>query len=448
MKSLGLPWALAACAQVASLTHAAGLAPRDFAYGCPIVSSADASAYRITLPLAIYQGTVRDDLGDLAVFNARGEVVPFFIRPVPADAQPTNSPKFLPLFPLLGPTPATTADMRVTVNAPRVALTLNSSAVAAGSVPHQYLLDARALEEPVAALHVVWEHAPLEFSGRMRIESSDDLDSWRMVAGAAPVASLRADGQQFLLARIELPPTRARFWRLSWVGDVPSLPITKVRAEFAQAHADPGWSSEMVAARQDARRSTDYVFDLGGHLPVERVDLRLAEANSVAAADLYSRKDPRDAWNFVTRARFYRIHTPHGDDQNEPVTVPLNRDRYWLARMPNPPSAGDLALIAAWHPSELLFLAQGNPPFLLAYGSSSSTAARTDLTPFVSDIVVPPATLADAEKLGGAARLVVAKPPFPWRRWILWLVLLGALAALGYMAARLLGETGRPQPPS
>jgi hypothetical protein len=295
---------------------------------------------------------------------------------------------------------------------------------------------------------LVWAHAPLEFSGRLRIESSDDLDSWRVVAVAAPVASLQADAQEFLQDRIELPPTRANFWRLSWVGDAPGVPLTKVQAEFAQAHADPGWSTETVGARQDARRSSDYVFDLGGHAPVERVDLRLAEANSVVVADLYSRIDPRDAWNFRTRARFYRIHTPHGDDQNERIAVPLNRDRYWLARIPNPASAGDLALIAAWRPAELVFLAQGEPPFLIAFGSGSSTAARTDLTPFISNIAVPSATLANGENLGGAARLAAVKPPFPWRRWILWLVLLGALAALGYMAARLLAETDRPPPPS
>ena len=450
MKSFGfcLPWALAACAQAASLAHAGNPAPQDFAYGYPIVTSSEASAYRITLPLAIYQGTVRDDLGDLAVFNARGEVVPFFIRPVPAETQPAHPPEFLPLFPLLGTRPATAADMRVTVNSPRVALTVSSSGIAAGSVPHQYLLDARALEEPVAALQLVWEHAPLEFSGRIRIESSDDLDSWHMAAVAAPVASLQADGQELLHARIELPSTRANFWRLSWVGDVPSVPITKVQAEFAQAHADPGWSSETAKARQDARRSSDYMFDLGGHIPVERVDLQLTEANSVVVADLYSRKDPRDAWNSVTRARFYRIHTPRGDDHNEPIAVPLSRDRYWLARIPNPASAADLALIAAWHPSELVFLAQGDPPFLVAYGSSTSIAARTDLNPFISNIAVPPATLGAGERLGGAARLAAVKPPFPWRRWILWLVLLGALAALGYMAARLLEETGRPVPPS
>jgi hypothetical protein len=450
VKSFGfcLPWALAACAQTASLAHAADLAPREFAYGRPIVLPAEASAYRITLPLAIYQGTVRNDLGDLAVFNAHGEVVPFFIRPLPAETRPAHAPAFLPLFPLLGTTPATAAEMRVTVNSPQVALTLSSSGAAPGIVPRQYLLDARALEEPVAALQLVWEHAPADFSGRLRIESSDDLDSWRLVLVAAPVASLQAGGQEFLQARIELPPARAKYWRLSWVDGVPNAAIAKVLAQFAQTHADPGWTSETVEARQDARRSTDYVFDLGGHVPVERVDLRLAEANSVVAADLYSRKDPRDAWNFVIHGRFYRIHTPHGDDQNEPIAVPANRDRYWLARIPNPASTGYLALIAAWRPSEIVFLAQGDPPFLLAYGSISSTAARTDLTPFISDIALSAATLADAEKLGGAARLAPAKPPFPWRRWILWLVLLGALAALGYMAARLFEETGPAQPPS
>jgi hypothetical protein len=247
------------------------------------------------------KGTVRGDLGDLAVFNARGEVVPFFIRPLPAETQPAHSAEFLPLT---------------------------------------------------------------------------------------------------------------------------------------------------VSARPDERQPSDYVFDLGGHVPVERVDLRLAEANSVVVADLYSRKDPRDAWNFVVRARFYRINTPRGDDRNEPIAVPLNQDRYWLARTSNSASAGDLALIAAWRPSELVFLAKGDPPFLVAYGSSSWTAARTELAPLISNIAVPPATLAAGEKLGGAAALAAAKPPFPWRRWILWLVLVGAVAALGYMAARLLEQTAPPQPPA
>jgi hypothetical protein len=439
-------WALTAGAHATSLGHPNGLSPQDYAHGYPIVSSSEASAYRIPLPLAIYQGTVRDDLGDLAVFNGRGEVVPFFIRPLPVHPEPARSPEYLPMFPLLGTTPATAAEMRVTINSPRVALKLSSSGDAPDNVPHQYLLDGRALEGSVTALQLIWAQAPPEFSGRLRIESSDDLDSWRLVAAAAPIASLQADGREFLQARIELPPTRAKFWRLSWVDGVPSLPVTKVQAQFAEVHSDAGWERETVRGLQDARRPSDFVFDLGAHLPVQRVDLQLAEANSVVVADLYTRKDPRDAWNFVTRARFYRIHTPHGDEQSEPIDIPLNANRSWLARIANPASVDAPALIAAWRPSEIVFLAQGKPPFLLAYGSGSSIAERTNLAPFIPDIAVQPATLGDTEELGGAARLVEGRPPFPRRRWVLWLVLLAALAVLSYMAARLFKDS-QAEPP-
>jgi len=444
-RSFFVSWALTACAQAAGLGQAMGLSPQDYAHGYPIVASSEASAYSIPLPMAVYQGTVRDDLGDLAVFNSRGEVVPFFIRPLPANPEPARSPEYVPLFPLLGTTPATAAEMRVTINSPRVALKLSSSGVTPENVPHQYLLDARELEGSVTALELIWAQAPPEFSGRLRIESSDDLDSWRLVAAAAPIASLQADGREFLQARIELPPTRAKFWRLSWADGVPSLPVTKVQAQFAQGHSDAGWGKTTVRGQQDARHPTDFVFDLGGHLPVERVDLQLTEANSVVVADLYTRKDPRDAWNFVTRARFYRIHTPHGDDQNEPIDIPLNPHRFWLARIVNPASVRAPALIAAWRPSEIVFLAQGKRPFLLAYGSGSSIVERTNLAPFISDIAVQPVTLGDAEELGGAARLLEARPPFPTRRWVLWLVLLGALAVLSYMAVRLLKD-GRSEP--
>lgn len=439
-------WALTTCAQAAGLGHPMGLSPQDYAHGYPIVASSEASAYRVPLPLAIYQGTVRDDLGDLAVFNARGEVVPFFIRPLPANPEPARSPEYLPLFPLLGTTPATAAEMRVTINSPRVALNLRSSRVTPENVPHQYLLDAREFEGSVTALELIWSQAPPEFAGRLRIESSDNLDSWRLVAAAAPIASLQADGRELLQARIELPPTRAKFWRLSWVDGVPSLPVTKVQAQFAQGHSEAGWEKVTVLGQQDARRPTDFVFDLRGHLPVQRVDLQLTEANSVVMADLYTRKDPRDAWNFVTRARFYRIHTPHGDDQNEPIDIPLNPHRSWLARIANPTYIRTPALIAAWRPSEIVFLAQGKPPFLLAFGSGSSIAERTNLAPVISDIALQPATLGDAEELGGAARLLEGRPPFPARRWVLWLVLLAALAVLSYMAVRLFKDS-EAEPP-
>jgi len=82
---------------------------------------------------------------------------------------------------------------------------------------------------------------------------------------------------------------------------------------------------------------------------------------------------------------------------------------------------------------------------VLAYGSGSSRAPRTDLTSFLAGITVAPAALGNAKNLGGVARLAAARPPVQWRRWILWLVLFGALAALASMAHRLLEENGAPR---
>jgi hypothetical protein len=404
MKTIGwtyVAWAFVGCA------HAEGLSPQDFASEYSIVLSSEASVYRIELPPAIYQGTVHDELEDLAVFNSRGEAVPFFIRSSPRDGRPGHAPAFLPLFPLLGATPSTASEMRVTIesagvssaggHSPGLGLRMDSSVPAPGSaVPRQYILDARAFEDSLAALQLVWAREPVGYSGRVRIESSDDLDSWRTVVAAAPVASLQANGREFVHARIEFPAARGKFWRLTWVGGTPSSPLTKVLGEFAENRTDAAWAIETVRGRQDTRRPADFEFDLEGHIPVERID------------------------------------------------VPLTRDRYWLARVPegNPLFAGELSLAAAWHPSELVFLAQGNPPFVLAYGSGSLRVPRTDLTSFISGIAVAPAALGDAKNLGGVARLAAARPPVQWRRWILWLVLFGALAALASMAHRLLEENG------
>ena len=62
------------------------LSPQDFAYGLPVITTKEAAAYRFALPLAVYQGTYRENLADLRVFNARGDAVPFsLLRPA---AQP------------------------------------------------------------------------------------------------------------------------------------------------------------------------------------------------------------------------------------------------------------------------------------------------------------------------------------------------------------------------
>jgi hypothetical protein len=82
-----------------SVAPAQVLLPRDFAYGQMALPARAAAAYRISLPLTVYQFTSYEDLADLRVFNAEGIVVPFSLSRPAAQAPIHKAPTTVPLFP-------------------------------------------------------------------------------------------------------------------------------------------------------------------------------------------------------------------------------------------------------------------------------------------------------------------------------------------------------------
>jgi Protein of unknown function (DUF3999) len=58
-----------------SMVQALPLSPHDFAFGLPVTTTQEAAAYRFSLPLIVYQDTVREDLGgDLSQIPATLQV--------------------------------------------------------------------------------------------------------------------------------------------------------------------------------------------------------------------------------------------------------------------------------------------------------------------------------------------------------------------------------------
>ena len=94
-----LATALASVGHAETPTHDP-LTPDDFAYGLKVVVPGEAAAYRVSLPLVVYQKLVRCDLGDLRVFNERGEVVPYALERPRSETSVSGTPTVLPLFTL------------------------------------------------------------------------------------------------------------------------------------------------------------------------------------------------------------------------------------------------------------------------------------------------------------------------------------------------------------
>jgi hypothetical protein len=391
----------------------------------------------------VYRASVDQDLGDARVFNARGETVPYaiFRRGEPTAAAPAQT---LPLFPLRGDARAAANGLKLTLDSGDGTVQLQTPPRSAEVGPVvEYIVDARGMEPAIASLQLVWPEASADFSGRLRVETSDDFANWRNVA-TAPVANLHAAGQSLLEDRIEVAAAKAKFWRLSWIGTPPAFELSAIKATATQGPPNTHWSTLFINGTADAGQQGSYRFDLGSRLPIERVNLVLPETNAVYAVELSSRPRDQGEWRAVTRAGFYRLSTPDGEQRNGDVPVGLHRDRYWQARiLGDGARLNPLRLEARFSPADLEFVAQGPPPFQLAYGSAAIHSGETSLAMLPAAATIGRATLGPRGTLGGEVRLSDARATT--KRLVLWSVLTIAVVLLGTMAARLSRERRTPR---
>ena len=428
--------------------------PKDFAYRMEVTGTGEAAAYRVAVPLAVYQKIVHPDLADLRVFNGNGEQVPFAIER-PAAGTVASAATALSLFPLKDDSDATLNAIRVTIESGKGSVNVQTENQAQQSGRNSgYLVDGRALDVPVSALRLEWPQDAPDFAGRVNVEESDSLTDWRIVRSAAPIANLHSAADRLVEQRIEFPPTRARFWRLSWAGTAAPFVLTSIFGEPARQSVDALHASMNVAATAvTAARSVpgEFQYDLGATVPVDRLNLELPDLNTVVDVELLSRDRPQDAWRAVRHGGFYRLKSEGEELRNGPVSVLPNSARYWMVR--TDPGQGGLGktaprLVVEWVPHEVVFIARGSPPFYVAYGSGVAQSAAGSLDMLPKNVAIATAALSAPEASGGDSLLLPPAAPFPWKTPLLWLVLTVGAGLLGWMAYRLSKDVSRDAPKS
>jgi Protein of unknown function (DUF3999) len=425
-----------------SAPESAELGPEDFAYRMRVMGTSDAAAYRVTLPLAVYQKVAHPDLADLRVFNGKGAPVPFSLqRPVAGTV--AGATRTLPVFPLKGDSHAALDALRVTIESGSGAINVHTGVPAAPSDRiSAYLVDARPMDVPVAALELEWPQDAADFAGRMKIEASDNLSDWRLVTAAAPIANLHSSTERLVERRVGLERVQARYWRLSWVGPAAPFVLTAVLAEPSKQSMDVRHASLTVPGTPVESAPGEFAFDLGASLPVDRVNLQLPEINTVVEVELLSRARPADPWRFIRRTGLYRLKSDTDELRNGPVSVAVNTDRHWLVRTDRKGGgigSGTARLVVEWVPHEVIFVARGEPPFYLSYGSVVAESAAVSLGP-PPELSIGTASLGDPERVGGDARLQPRAPAYPWKNVLLWAILIVGATLLAWMALRLFRE--------
>jgi hypothetical protein len=427
-----------------------------FAWNAPLAIDGTHAFHRLELPTGVYEGAVRSDLGDLRIRNAEGEPVPFAFLPVPAADRERAPAIDLPLFPLyVGDDAVDLGDLTMTMRrdatGTRVDLATRDGSAIRGRRLAGYLIDAGERRAPLSALTLV-ASATSDVDTRVRIEASDDLATWRSLVAAAPLLALEFRGRHLVRDRVALPAAAARYLRVSFAPPAPVVEIAAARGEAAPRSVEPVRQWRKVAGTADARHRGEYLFDVGGWFPVDRVTLDLPDVNAVAPSLVYAalpapaNGNDGDAWRHVATSVFYRLRQGDGETVNAPVAVPTTASRRWKVRVdPASGGLGDAApsLSVGYVPRTIVFAARGRPPFELVWGSAKAGPVALPVATLVPgfDVRTTPATFGAASAgAPGAPRLDALREPPDVKRRLLWAVLAAATIALAWMAAALLRQ--------
>lgn len=420
----------------------------DFRHVMPVTAQSADGLQRVELPAAVHQGAARADLGDLRVFNAGGETLPFAFAGSPQRLNTRPGSYTLPFFPQTQKVgaPAAGLDLQVKQLPDGTLVSLRSVPKVAPSAPTTrttaYLVDASKLKEPIAALELDWTVTDESRSGRLRVEASDDLKSWSTLASDAPLLDIEHGGERLARKRVEFSPVKAKYLRLTWQRE--AFQLNTLRADGPSASA-PVEYRRIEFTATPGEKPGEYLFDLLGRLPMERVSLALPQANTVAPARIQTRTDAKQPWRDVGAATFYRLTRDGVELTPPPATLNAMPERYLLLRVDGKGGGigtGMPKLVIEWQPRSIVFAARGQGPFRIAYGNAGvvpATFALTELLPGYesgSEYALPLA------KAGEPAAQQISEPGIVQKvvkqagskQGVLWLVLLAGVAMLGWMA--------------
>lgn len=412
--------------------------------------------YKLSLPLPVYQSIQREDLGDLRVFNAQGEAVPYtLLRPVDT-VQSKEERQAVPLFPITQKQEASApADVALEVQrkSDGTLVAVNKSKGDKSLATVGAVIDLSKVHDSVHALHLQAQATETPFHV-LNIETSDDLQGWRLLAGEVQWIHLQQGGQTIDKDTFEFDGKAGKYLRLLWQDptDAPAITGAEVLSRHSAATDNHMiWTEPLQAAHSDNNR---YDFALAGKLPLEQLRIALPQVNTLAPMQVQRYLPPapnrqNGTWETIAQSTVYRLQSPKGDVTSPDIvldTAPAQQLR--LAFDASGGGIGNAApsLQIGFVPQMLVFLARGNGPFTLYWGAASVTQAEmpaATLLPNYRDDQEVPATVATLEPIAAmsSAGTVAAAPAEAGKsKGLLWGILGVGLLVLVGMVVMLLRQ--------
>jgi hypothetical protein len=424
----------------------------DFALQRSIIVQQDTPLQSFELPLDVYQTVVSPTLNDVRIFNSSGTVVPFEIKQIESTEQQAAITSSLPFFPIQGISAGSSSEStEVKIveddHGKIVSVRFDDSKTPTLVSSNSYLVDMREFHQQLRTLQFHWQ-STAQMVG-ITIEKSSDLKSWQRVTSGV-LANLNYLGHSVSQNSIDCLINSGQFLRIIASENTP-LSIQAIEATYYKTETiAPLPQSATIRANETLDQGKSFQYDTGGFLPMHSISVAFAEQNIITRLIISSKPSLDSPWKERLKASAYRIRVDGNDlvsgFQNFSTVI---SDRYWRidsydqeAHISSPP-----VLTFRWQPQRVVFLAQGTPPFVIAYGSALmraipyKNASISSLTNTLQ-ITSTDSIVGAPQQAGGEKSLIplAAKVSLPWKKWILWGILALTLIVVLIMAKRLFKE--------
>ena len=425
-------------------------APSDFAYQADL-GEVDQPLQRVPLSLEIILALTRADLGDVAVFNAQGKQQVHTIMRAPMPIQEIS--RTLPFhefsrFQRQHSKTITTREQNQ--QAGSLSELETTQTVPVQTLHKDYLVE---LVEPVGLaddentpnferIELQWTHEPADQILELKVEVGNALDDLKVIR---PRKSLtNRDSSDISWRSIERIPPGYRYLRLTPLNNVTRFELQRVDGHTRESGAPAELHHHIKTERFEDDGSSFYSIAFPSRVNANSIRVIPATSNSVINGQLYASWDEAETRVLIQRG--FRQHNIVNEDIRPSTPIKLARRPYRNISFTSDVALSEAPTIELIYPQyELLFLGDGNGPYSLAWGNHESSGSVSDLSAILQGSLQQAqqdaglARLGTIEESGGQARLT-PQPVLPWKKWLLWTLLILAVIVTARMASKLYRE--------
>ena len=417
------------------------LTPDNFAFTAKL-SDADNSLREVTLPASILESMQRKDFGDLRVFNAQVQEVPHQFRRITTDNQSIKTT--LNFYPFNREEAADPASIRIQImqNSGNQSISVESDQ----QQPHssnefQYIAENRNDTQSLCELNLNWDQPRPSMILPIKVEGSNNLQNWSILNNSANLSMLDYAGSKLIRSRVSIACSKHDYLRITWLKPEQGLKLNSITAIYKQPQKNV--LQQKNIGKPHYGSDGNWYFETNSAAPITQLELIAPTDGLLYKGSLYSRPDDSSQWRYQQSITQYRLKVTDTRLTSAPLKLHANNENFWKIELASEQQLTNAQLPdiqLGWLQQKLIFLAQGEPPFTLAYGNLNiapeSNNGINHLIKTLRDAGETP-DMVNLEEPINNRTIAKLKKSTPWKLIGLWLLLIVGTAVLGYMAYQL-----------